>query len=95
MAASAICVADDATSPPPVGPAAFSRKVARQPFAAIQMQAVPNQPASANTADEDRRVKECLVSPPKQVSRQARSRYALLQSPVFVSSLTFQPKTPY
>ena len=88
MAASGLCVADDATSPPPVGLAAFSRKVARQPFTAIQMQAVPNQPASANTADEDCQVKQCPVSPLKQVSRQARFRYALPASPVFANNLS-------
>lgn len=32
-------LADDATSPPPMGVAAFARKAAREPFAALQLHA--------------------------------------------------------
>ena len=38
-------LADDATSPPPMGLTAFARRAAREPFAALQLHAKRSQPA--------------------------------------------------
>ena len=81
-----MCAADDATSPPPAGPFAFSRQTSRQPFAAIQLQALPTEALAVATAGDNRRQQP--VSPPKQFSKQARSRYAPGSSRVILAEST-------
>ena len=69
-------LADDATSPPPLGHRAFARKAARQPFAALQLcskhsGALPT--ATAGSADDS--VLIASRSPlPAVAARQLRSK---------------------
>ena len=67
--------ADDATSPPPAGSFAFSRQASRQPFSALQVQALPTEATAMATAGDNTR--QQAVSPPKHFLKQARSRYVL------------------
>ena len=83
----AIVLADDATSPPPVGLTGFARKASREPFAALQLHAKRPQAAayleayeraSQDSAGLKTGISSSLPTPgsmPLGTTKQARSKY--------------------